>query len=597
MKNEENKEQLYSPSVNEAQLTFRAVITGCLIGGIVTTMNIAIGLKIGWSFGGSIIAAILGFALFKVISPNRSFSILETNIAQTAGSGAGSMASAAGLLAPIPALQLMGEEISWWALVLWSLSIAFLGVMFAVPLKRQFVDEEKLRFPTGLATANTIVSMFADGQLAMKKARTLLFFAVGGLVFCFLAFFIEGADHPDLATWSGSILLTSLASWGFSVYFSPMLFSAGFLVGNRVAFSIMAGSIVGWTLGYYAQQQGWAPHESPMKLHDMSTNSWGAKGWILWPGVAIMVAEALTSLALSWKTFVKAIQGTKSAISNKTKIGETEIPTIWWTGGLTAASILTITVAYLQFDIPVYMTIIAILLSFILANVGVRSTGETDINPVGGMGKVTQGVFGAISTSAITNLMAAGVTGAGASQAADMMQDLKTGKMLGASPRQQFKAQLWGIVAGIIFVIPAYYLMTSAYDLGSEKLPAPAAIAWKAVAEVLSQGFGMLPPMVPEAMIIGALLGIFFALIRRVESLKEYAPSGLAFGLSFLIPAFYTMPIFFGALFLMVWKKINPLSAKELVFAVACGILAGDGVGTLFTAVFTLLELEPLFKL
>jgi uncharacterized oligopeptide transporter (OPT) family protein len=240
------------------------------------------------------------------------------------------------------------------------------------------------------------------------------------------------------------------------------------------------------------------------------------------------------------------------------------------------------------------MSLIAVALSFVLANVGVRSTGETDINPVGGMGKVTQGVFGAISPSAVTNLMAAAITGAGASQAADMMQDLKTGKMLGASPRQQFKAQLWGILAGVFFVIPAYYLMTSAYELGSEKLPAPAAIAWKAVAEVLSQGFGMLPPMVPEAMIIGALIGVVFALLRRIKAIKEYAPSGLAFGLSFLIPAFYTMPIFFGALFLMVWKKVRPLSAKELVFAVACGILAGEGVGTLFTAVFTLLEIEPL---
>ena len=98
-----------------------------------------------------------------------------------------------------------------------------------------------------------------------------------------------------------------------------------------------AGAICGWgVIGYYAYQQGWAPLENPMKIHDPGSGLWGARGWILWPGVAIMVADALMSLALSWKTFVAAFKGTASALENKDHhvADPNEIPNSWWMTGL-----------------------------------------------------------------------------------------------------------------------------------------------------------------------------------------------------------------------------------------------------------------------
>ncbi|HCS50036.1 MAG TPA: peptide transporter, partial [Planctomycetaceae bacterium] len=103
------------------------------------------------------------------------------------------------------------------------------------------------------------------------------------------------------------------------------------------------------------------------------------------------------------------------------------------------------------------------------------------------------------------------ITSAGASQAADMMQDLKTGKMLGAAPRKQFIAQLCGICVGILFAVPVYFVFTKAYKLGSEQLPAPAAMAWKAMAEVLNEGFGALPPMAKQAILIAGVIGLAIA--------------------------------------------------------------------------------------
>ena len=134
-----HSDQIHFPLPDEKQLTLRAVLAGCLVGSVVSCTNIYIGLKIGWTFGASIISAVLGFALFSALG--QRLSVLETNITQTAGSAAGGMASAAGLVAAIPAMQLLaaegklpGFELTGVELALWAVSIAFLGVFFAVPL-------------------------------------------------------------------------------------------------------------------------------------------------------------------------------------------------------------------------------------------------------------------------------------------------------------------------------------------------------------------------------------------------------------------------------------------------------------------------------
>ena len=314
----------------------------------------------------------------------------------------------------------------------------------------------------------------------------------------------------------------------------------------------------------------------------------GPRGWLLWPGVAIMVSEALTALALNWRTFVRTFRGGR--ILGTSEVGSERIPANWWRNGLAVAAVGTTIAAWHLFEIPPHLTVLALVLSFALAAVAVRSTGETDINPVGGMGKVTQLVYGGLAPGSIgTNLMAAAVTGAGASQSADMMQDLKTGRLLGASPRRQFIAQLWGIAAGVLFCIPAYLLVTSAYPLGGEQLPAPAAFSWKAMAELLTQGLGALPPNAEVAVAAGAAFGASLPILRRVPALAPLLPSGLAIGIAFIVQAFYSLVIFGGAIALVVWQRVSPASAKKLSFAVASGLVAGEGLFGIFKAAMTLL--------
>lgn len=586
---EPNADQIYVPQAGEAQITARALVAGCLVGSVVSCTNIYIGLKIGWTFGASIVSAVMGFALFAVM--RKTLTVLETNITQTAGSAAGGMASAAGLVAAIPAMNLLGYEIPWHSLMLWALAVAFLGVFFAVPLRRQMVEVDRLRFPSGTATAETIMAMFSEAAEALAKARVLIWSAAIAGAFTLASHFVPQLESPPLHEWLGIGALGVAATWTFKVYLGPSLFGAGFLVGPRVSISLLIGAVIAWAiLAPIAKSNGWA-EGAVMSYGD------GPRGWILWPGVALMVSEALTALVLSWRTFVRAFKMPirTGGGGGKGTPDPTRIPNSWWIGGLAAGSVLTATIAYFVFDIPPWMTLIAIALSSVLAIVAVRSTGETDINPVGGMGKVTQLVYGGVAPGQMgTNLMAAAITGAGASQAADMMQDLKTGRMLGASPRNQFIAQLVGICAGVVLVVPVYYVFTAGYELGGEELPAPAALAWKAMAELLAKGFGALPPHAETAVLVAAICGAVLPLLRKIDRIKFWVPSGLAVGIAFIIPAFYSLVFFYGTIAWFIWKKKNPQNVERFNFALASGLVAGEGLMGIVNAVLTIFGIESI---
>lgn len=597
-------ERVYTPEPGEAQLTARAVIVGCLVGSVVSCTNVYIGLKIGWSFGASIISAVLAFSVFSVMG--KRLSVLETNTAQTAGSAAGFMSSAAGLLAAIPAMDLLGYEIPWHMLVLWALGVAFLGVFFAVPLRRQYVEVDKLKFPTGTATAATIMAMFSEAAEAMAKSRILLTTGILAGAFTLCSHFAPELESPPLDEWLAGALVAegaelpsmddgvsvallatiaaTLTAWTFKIYLGPSLFGAGFLIGPRVVLSLVLGAIIGWgVLGPYVQHVGWAPGD----VMDFKT---GPRGWILWPGVALMVSEALASVAMSWRSFVNVLRFSGASSGAESLPPDHAIPNSWWIGGLVCGATLTVAIASTLFGIPWYLALLGVVLSAVLSAVATRSLGETDINPVGGMGKVTQLVFGILHPGNIaSNLMAAGITAGGASQAADMMQDLRTGYLLRASPRKQFLAQLCGICAGIIFAVPAYHLLTSAYELGGEKLPAPAAFAWKAMAELLVDGPDALPEHATTAVVIASLVGVALACLRTIKSIRDYVPSGLAMGIAFIVQAYYSLVMFYGLVIWFIWKRVSPSTAEKYTFAVAAGLIAGEGLMGLVNAGLTLL--------
>jgi len=183
--------------------------------------------------------------------------------------------------------------------------------------------------------------------------------------------------------------------------------------------------------------------------------------------------------------------------------------------------------------------------------------------------------------------MTANVTGGVGLHAADLLTDLKSGFLLGADPRQQFWAQFFGVVAGSVFVVPAYRLLIPTADLlGTDKWPAPGAQTWKGVAVLLAQGFNTLHPTAQFALGAGAVLGIALVLIEKAfPKQKAYIPSPTGLGLAFTTPAFNTISMFLGALIALTLERKRPVLAEKTVVPVSSGFIADESlIGVLIAA-------------
>jgi uncharacterized oligopeptide transporter (OPT) family protein len=179
------------------------------------------------------------------------------------------------------------------------------------------------------------------------------------------------------------------------------------------------------------------------------------------------------------------------------------------------------------------------------------------------------------------------VTGGVGLHAADLLTDLKAGYLLKADPRQQFWAQLLGVFAGSICVVPAYRLLIPTADLlGTDTWPAPAAQTWKGVAVMLTQGFSSLHYTAQVALVVGGVLGIVAVLAERsFPRAKPYIPSPAAFGLGFTTPGYNCISMFLGALVAMAITKRNAPFAERTVVPTASGFIAGESlVGILVAA-------------
>jgi uncharacterized oligopeptide transporter (OPT) family protein len=245
---------------------------------------------------------------------------------------------------------------------------------------------------------------------------------------------------------------------------------------------------------------------------------------------------------------------------------------------------------YVTFGMPIWQSVIAVSLSFLLALVACRVTGETDTTPVGAMGKVTQLTFGALSPGNVNiNLMSANITAGAATSAADLLTDLKSGYLLGAHPRQQFLAQFAGIFVGTLATVLAFaVLVPNTQVLGTDQFPAPAAQTWSAVAIALGKGLSGLEPIKLWLIIAGSVVGALLTLAPALlPGYRDYLPSAAAFGLAWVFHWYYGLLFFLGAAVALLLEKRKPKLAEEFTFPVASGVVAGGslmGVALVFWA-------------
>lgn len=585
------------------QLTVRAVIAGMLLGGVMSLSNLYIALKTGWSFGVTITAGILAYVIFNVLKrvglARDEFGMLENNAMQSVASAAGYM-TGGGTVAAIPALMLATHAvISGWTIFFWITPIAMLGVFMAIPMKRQMINQEGLKFPSGIAAAETLRGLHpeeaakmdarrtdkpdtaVDAEGAKVAGRALIWSAGVGALVLWLREARAGwipFNLPEHIKFPFSIRGVAAMKW--SVFFdtSLLLIAAGAIMGWRSAWSMMLGGV----LNYFAlAPHGFDIHEiAEVKIRAISQ-------WTVWFGSPLLLTSGLLSFAFSWRQIARAFSGLSGIFSkvkpvNEDPMAAVEVPIQWFVYGVGALTPIVMFFAWKLFGIAWWMSLLCVVMSFFIAIVACRATGETDTTPTGALGKITQLVFGVVAPGSITtNLMCASMSGGVAIHSADMLTDLKSGHLLGAKPRQQFVAQFFGVLAGSLFVVPAFRLLVPDHTvIGTPAIPAPAALAWEAVSRALSQGVHQLPPGARTMIVVGAVLGVVMVLIEKAlpPRLRRFFPSPVGFGLAFTMPFANTLSMFLGALIALVIERSRPKVAEQYIVPVSSGIIAGESL-------------------
>lgn len=581
---------VYRPGVT--QLTVRAVLAGMVIGIVMCLSNLYVFFKTGWSMGVTITAAILAYALFQMLSAARitrnPLTTLENNALTTVASGAGYMTGGGNMAAFGALMMVTTVRPDSIPMIAWLGSIAALGVFAAIPIKRQLINQEGLAFPTGTATAETLRALHGEGALttAGSSEGSLQAKALGwaALFAAILTWFRDAKASFMPFNVPGSIPLPlsiggrSAAEWTLALKTEVVLIGAGALMSFRTAWSMLLGGVL--TYGVLAP--------SLFSQGILGSVSYKAiVGWSVWPGAALLVASGLTSFALDWRSVARSFSGLTSLFSRKPQGAEdpmdaVECPGWWFPAGFVVLSPVVIFLMGWMFQIPLWASLIAIPLAIVMGFVAARVTGETDITPTKALGPVTQLVYGVLTPGNLSgNIMAANVTGGIGLHAADLLTTLKTGWLLGANPRVQFFAQLFGVLAGAAVVIPAFnILIPDPSTLGSDAWPAPACLVWAGVSKAFSSGIGSLHPSARTGILAGSLLGVALALLERFapKKVKHLVPSPAGMGISMVIPGSNSIAMFLGALAAWILRKRRPAVADRYVVPVASGFIAGESL-------------------
>jgi OPT family oligopeptide transporter len=597
----------------QKQLTLRAVLMGGVLGMFMSISNLYTTLKLGWSFGVAITACVLSFVIWNAIRSVwrgrlSQMTILENNCMQSTATAAGSSTGAAIGTAFGALLLIEGVHQSWQVVGAFTLLAAALGVFLAIPMKRQMVNQEQLKFPSGIAAAETLRSLYSKGTEAMRKAYALLItLAAGGLVgllrsYGALAEQFRASGRPQvwLEKLQGAVFIPD--SLNFPQWLNPLprgqmdglvfepsvlLIGAGMITGLRVSLSMLLGSVLLYFVVAphlvimdlaHAGVAGYVPSFAMQSSGDINPTRWA-----LWGGTSIMVFSSLATVALQWRTLARAFtlfkRGERPAHS--VAMDAIEVPVSWLVAGLIPITIGLVVVQYLAFHISILLGLIAVALSFVVSLVCCRATGETDTTPIGAMGKLTQLLYAALPGAkgvASINLMAAGVTASAGGAAADLLTDLKSGYILGANPRKQFIAQFVGIFFGTVAIVPAWFAMVPNKQ-ALEAFNPPATYMWKAVADLLTQGLQMLPATAVWAIVIGAIVGVVLPVAGRLfPKVEGYLPSAMGLGLAWVMPFQNSLSFAIGAVIVTAWSKLNRKSSDLYYVPIASGLIAGESL-------------------
>ena len=623
------------------QLTLRSAITGFLLGGILSATALYIGGKTGITIGVGLTSVILAFAVFKLLHGaglGADFTILENNCTQSIATAAGYMISP--LIASMAAFMLVtGKIIPWWQMLIWNAVISILGVLVAFPLKRRFINEEQLPFPEGRACGVVLDTLYqSHASAGMLRAKILAYAAAlaGGIQFLtsdglqrLLQFKVLRLDRlfglaepwhlrerlddyyytvaAKADWWIPKIMGTDIRTLGLRVGFDAAMVGVGGLMGIRVSGSVLIGSLVNFVLlaPWMIQRGDIAPRVNAAGKVIALNRAEIVNQWSLWWGVTMMVVGSLVALLAKPEIFSSAWQmvfGQKREVAvGDDPLRDIELPLWISVIGVPVLSAAAVWLTHSFFGVPWHLALFALPLIFVLTIICTNSMALTSWTPTGALSKITQFTIGAVDRSnPATNLMTGGMTAEIASNAANLLSDIKPGYMLGAKPRQQAIGHVIGIFAGALASTPLFFLLflppgsdgvRTTASLVTDQFPMPAALQWKGVSDLISSGLKNLPVSALVSMGCAAVLAIGFEL-ARIFTKGRFPLSPVGIGLGVVLPPDACLMMFAGAfIFWLMGRRHKAPGTKQHTFWVECcepicaGLISGAALVGILNAI------------
>jgi OPT family oligopeptide transporter len=585
------------------QLTLRAAVTGFLLGGVLSATNLYVAAKTGWTLGVGLTSVILAFAVFRILARlgARDMTILENNCTQSIATAAGYMTLplTGGIAAYMWATN---DVLPWWQITCFNVVLSSMGVLVAFPMKRRFINDEQHPFPEGRACGVVLDALYesAGAAAGMYKARVLA--AAAGIAGTIGVLSGENIMRLVQQKWLGLTsawhLPLSLDGWYYALAdkglvplprlagvdlrqlaLSPSLdlamIGAGGLMGIRTASSLLVGALLNFAVvvpimigaGEILPRSGSVAEGTAVfgRAHILNT-------WSLWWGITMMVIAAMVTLFARPDVFVQAwrmLTRRGPTQSGQDVLRDIELPLKVSVIGVPLIGAFGVYLAQIWFGVPWWLGAASIPLILLLALIAVSSTALTGITPSSSLSKIPQFIVGAIEPrTPAPNLMTAVMSAEVASNASNLLMDIKPGYMLGAKPRQQAIGHCIGIFAGALAATPLYFLLfgldryvpggaMSVQDtMVSDKFAFPGAVQWKGVSDLVTTIFGggsgqvLLTTSIVWSMAIAALAA-FVMEVMRVRTRNRFPLSPLAIGLGVVVPPESSLMMFLGSL--MFW--------------------------------------------
>lgn len=593
------------------ELTPSAVIAAVLVAGIMGASYPYMVLKLGFGPNVSVVAAFFGFLILNVIA-RKSYDRYQNNIVQTAGTSAAQTAFMCVLLGAFDMLR-ASETIDFDLQLtpiksfLWLWIACTLGVLLAVPLRRHFIVDEKLPYPDGVAAGETLIVLdpprgSAKGDQAWDNARKAakalgIGVLLSALVMLFrddskmFGFLKEGWEPPVEILYPLIPVGFVIANMGVGLSYSLLAIGSGMLIGLRINISMIIGGLLAWIVfPHFLVEEGVLP-QNPTRTSVLY--------WIMWPATGMLVAGGLAALALRWRLLVDTFRSLRGA-----KISSSEFPLSWVATGVVVLSIALCTVQYVMLDMPIWMTLAAILLSVPLMLVGLRVLGETNWGPISALSNMMQGLFAVIAPGNVgANMVASGTTGTVAVSSEAIMQDYKAGEIIGSTPRSLTIAQLLAVPIGAAAVAWTYPALVKTYGIvPTEAIPnpglsSPISRKWAGFAELLKGGTDTLANSAMWALLIFAILGIVFTVLESNKKLKPFVPSPTGIGIGMLVPFVVIASMLLGGIAAKIWERSDKKSSALYLVPLASGLIAGEALIAVFVPLLIFLGLAWGFPL